>query len=174
MAPRKRTIEDDVVMQAAWLVVLDRGAAHLRIADVAVRSGLAPATLIQRYGTREALLDALSRHLTAQLHNDFRDGLSSALEKIALPEHLAFFVAHPGLAADYSKTFRLLLGSCLAAMVETGELPPHDVAYMAAQMQTHLFGLALSQILKFPSSQDPENLARQVPYLFTAFETGGA
>lgn len=53
--PRPKTISDDDVLAAALEVLATRGAAFT-LADLAGRIGLARATLIQRFGDREAIL----------------------------------------------------------------------------------------------------------------------
>lgn len=53
--PRPKTISDEDVLAAALEVLAARGAAFT-LADLAERIGLARATLIQRFGDREAIL----------------------------------------------------------------------------------------------------------------------
>ena len=166
MSPRNRTIQDDVVIQAAWRAILQRGTANVRIADVAAESGLAAATLIKRFGTRDAPLDAVADMLIAQLRH-------SRLDSIAISDHLRFFIAHPAKSPAYATAFRARIGGHLAEMVEAGELPPHDIAYMADRIHTYLFGVATSHVLALSRSHVPE-LAQLLPYLFSAFETGGS
>ncbi|MGE3619729.1 MAG: TetR family transcriptional regulator [Acidimicrobiia bacterium] len=56
--PRKRTVPDEVLLDAALAVVHASGPAALSFAVVAERVGLAPSTVVQRYGTKAGLLHA--------------------------------------------------------------------------------------------------------------------
>lgn len=60
--PRKRTIADQDVLDAALAIVRANGPAALTFAALALRIDLAPATIVQRFGTKAGLLRAaLSR-----------------------------------------------------------------------------------------------------------------
>ncbi len=60
--PRPRTIPDDALLDAALGVMRGHGPAGVTFAAVAAASGLAAATLVQRFGSKPALLRAaLSR-----------------------------------------------------------------------------------------------------------------
>ena len=54
--PRRRTIDDDAVLDAADRIVERGGPAAVTFASVAAEVGLAPATLVQRFGTKRELL----------------------------------------------------------------------------------------------------------------------
>ncbi len=58
---RRRTIPDASVLQAAYRVISRRGPRQFTLADIAEESGLAPATLIQRFGSKRGLLLALAQ-----------------------------------------------------------------------------------------------------------------
>jgi AcrR family transcriptional regulator len=60
--PRPRTISDEAILEAATRVIGRVGPARLTLAAVASEAGLAPATLIQRFGSRRAMLLALHAH----------------------------------------------------------------------------------------------------------------
>ena len=64
---RPRTISDDDILDAAGILLRRGGAAALTFAAVSAASGLAPATLVQRYGDRERLLQAALLRLWDQL-----------------------------------------------------------------------------------------------------------
>ena len=154
MSPRKRIIDDRTVLAAAARVVERHGAEHVRVADVAVESGLAPATLIQRFGTREALLDGIGATFVAAVGAAFR-APASPLAKIAaavadlpLRAHLRFFAVRPLYAQAYSIELRKQIGLCLAAAVEVGELAPCDVAGLARRIQIELYGRAAADMLE--------------------------
>ena len=59
--PRPRTIDDDAVLDAAAKLIGRVGPAKLTLAHVAAESGLAPATLLQRFGSKRGLLLAVAR-----------------------------------------------------------------------------------------------------------------
>lgn len=59
--PRPRTTSDEAILQAAFRVISRKGPSQLTLQDVAREAGLAPATLLQRFGTKRGLLLALAR-----------------------------------------------------------------------------------------------------------------
>ena len=71
---RQRTVSNEVILEAVGALLQQGGPAALTFASAAAASGLSPATLVQRYGSREAMLraallqmwDQLDRH-TAEL-----------------------------------------------------------------------------------------------------------
>src|SRR5215510_16505291 len=56
--PRKRTIPDRALLDAALLIVRAAGPDALTFAALAPRVGLAPSTIVQRFGSKAALLQA--------------------------------------------------------------------------------------------------------------------
>ena len=65
MAGRPRGIDDAAILRAAIEVMGRVGPAGLTLAAVAGAVGLAPATLLQRFGSKRGLLAALSRQTAA-------------------------------------------------------------------------------------------------------------
>ena len=63
--PRSKTLSDEQVLDAAARVLLRLGPARFTLADVAAESGLAPATLLQRFGSKRGLLLAFARSAAA-------------------------------------------------------------------------------------------------------------
>ena len=59
VAPRPRTISDDDILMAAHRTIARLGPARVTLADVASEARLAPATLVQRFGSKRGLLLAL-------------------------------------------------------------------------------------------------------------------
>ncbi len=59
--PRSKLISDDDVLAAARAVVLERGPHRFTLADVSKKAGIAPATLIQRFGTKKGLMRAFAK-----------------------------------------------------------------------------------------------------------------
>lgn len=60
MSPRPRTISDADILAAAYRVMSRVRPTQLTLAAIAQEAGLAPATLIQRFGSKRGLLLALS------------------------------------------------------------------------------------------------------------------
>lgn len=59
MSPRPRTVSDAAILAATHRVIGRVGPNRLTLAEVAAEVGLAPATLVQRFGSRRELLLAL-------------------------------------------------------------------------------------------------------------------
>jgi AcrR family transcriptional regulator len=68
--PRKKGISDEDLLLLAEEVVLEMGADRLTLQQIARRSGIAASTLLQRYGTKENLLDAIAALGVARLRRD--------------------------------------------------------------------------------------------------------
>ncbi len=60
MCPRRRTLPDAQVLEATIRVISRVGPSRLTLADVADEAGLAPATLVQRFGSKRGLLLAVA------------------------------------------------------------------------------------------------------------------
>lgn len=58
---RPRTVPDEAILDAAQRLVADVGPQRLTLARVAKEVGLSPATLVQRFGSKQAMLTAMSR-----------------------------------------------------------------------------------------------------------------
>jgi AcrR family transcriptional regulator len=75
--PRKRTIPDETLLAAALVIVREDGSDALTFAALAPHVGLAPSTIVQRFGTKAKLLqaallrawDALDEQTTAAMAN---------------------------------------------------------------------------------------------------------
>ncbi len=61
MSPRPRTVDDAAIAAAFARVIAKIGPAKLTLAAIAKEAGLAPATLIQRFGSKQKLLTTLSK-----------------------------------------------------------------------------------------------------------------
>lgn len=59
MSARPRTVDDQEILFAAHQAVVRLGPAKFTLADVAEEVGLAPATLVQRFGSKRGLLLAM-------------------------------------------------------------------------------------------------------------------
>lgn len=71
MSPRIKTASDADILDAAARVILRVGPTCLRLSDVADEVGLAPATLLQRFKTKRALLLAVAAHGTKAIADEF-------------------------------------------------------------------------------------------------------
>src|SRR5262245_43040121 len=61
MSPRPRTVDDRGILEAASRIILKLGPGKFTLADVGREAGLSAATLVQRFGSKRALLLALAR-----------------------------------------------------------------------------------------------------------------
>lgn len=162
MTPRTRVIPDSVVIQAATRVLKRTGIEQFRLADVAVESGLAAPTLVQRFGSREGLLEAIGRGFVADVTDVFRleapthlARLAKAFASIDAHQHMLFLVARTAHGPAYSLALRKHIAFALGAAVEQGELPPCGVAELARHIQAAFYGLVYTSVLeKSPLTPD--------------------
>ena len=155
MSPRTRRITNSQLLATAARVVNERGAEHTRLADIAAVSGLAPATLLQRFGSLEGLLDAISAVFLEQVREAFEvpgaspvAALEAALATIARERQLVFLVTRPAGAAAWSLELRKHIAFSLAGAVEAGELVHCDVAVLARRIQIGFYGMAVAALLE--------------------------
>jgi AcrR family transcriptional regulator len=155
MSPRPRSVSDQQLMLTAVDVVIRRGAENTRLSDVSEASGLAPATLIQRFGSREGLIAAVAQALVAEVNTAFAfigvtqlERLGTALFNLNSSSHFAFFGSRPDLAGSYSIQLRKQIAFALAAAVESGELAHCDIADRARRIQLAYFGLVCAALLE--------------------------
>ena len=164
MCPRPRTASDADLLMAASRAVSRVGPSRLTLADVAAEAGVAPATLMQRFGTKRGLLLALARQgTTAAAHEmaalraadpsplaalrafaDCITGMAPTPEELA--NHLAFLVVDltdkefHHYALEQARAFQAELTSLVEAAVAAGELVPCDSEGLARVMQEMLHG----------------------------------
>ena len=60
MSPRPKTVSDDEVFAAAHRAMTERGPGELTLQHIAAEAGVTPGRLVQRFGSKRALLLALS------------------------------------------------------------------------------------------------------------------
>jgi AcrR family transcriptional regulator len=105
---RKRTTPDADVLAAAGRVISRLGPARFTLADVAAESGLAPATLLQRFGSKRGLLLAFAKmgeDSVAECFTELRRAHSSALATLfAAVEEMSAHAQTPEAMAN-SLTF---------------------------------------------------------------------
>ena len=165
------------MLRAALEVILERGYAETRIADVAERTGTSPALVIYYFKTRDQLLTETIRYSedTWYAENQRRieaiptaaGRLAEAIAMICLPENpeprlywllwldlWAFSPRNPGVAAVRQKSderWRDALRSIVLAGQEAGEFAPVDADDFTITLAGLLDGLAVQIVLEDPA-----------------------
>jgi AcrR family transcriptional regulator len=159
MSPRPRETSDEEILAAAARVMQRRSPAQLTLADVAKEAGVVPATLIQRFGTKRALILTLCRSAPSGVAQQFaaaraqhQSPLTALVELYAdctsfapTPEAMANGLAwlqndlsDPDFHAITLEQFRAIreeTKSLLDAAVSRGELRPCNTAQLARLIQ---------------------------------------
>jgi AcrR family transcriptional regulator len=166
--PRPRTLDDDAILDAAVRAVALAGPARLTLADVASEAGLAPATLIQRFGSKRGLLLAISERGAGRAGAGLRrararhdspldalraglvDDAGAASDPKAFANHLAFLqleLADP----DFHQHLHAYMESVLSEIrdlldeaVERGELRAGGTRELAQTVLTTYNGALLT------------------------------
>lgn len=68
--PKKKLLDDKTVLEKALLVISDKGPETFTLQDIAKAVGLAPATLLQRFGSKQTLLIKAARCAQTKLSED--------------------------------------------------------------------------------------------------------
>lgn len=172
MAPRPRLASDPEILAAVFRVVAKLGPSKLTLADVAKEAGLSAAALVQRFGSKRALLlaaaaDAAAGH--AFLFAGAREKHASPLAALMgvadcmaimgrtteeVANSLSFF--HSELADREFRahatagavTFQAGLRSLLRDAVAAGEFAKCDTAALASTLFATLHGSLLSWVLE--------------------------
>ncbi len=168
MSPRTKTLTDDDVLEAAGRVIGKVGPNRLTLAAVAAEVGLAPATLLQRFGSKRALLLAVAEQAAATATASFTatgagaatplDALLRAMTRMArvvtTPEELANNLAFlemdlndpefHRLALQQASAVRDAIQALLAEAVTAGQLRPCDPATLAHAVQVTYNGSLLT------------------------------
>jgi AcrR family transcriptional regulator len=150
---RPRTRSDDELLDAAVRAIGAVGPHRLTLADVAAEAGVAPATLVQRFGSKRALLLALARraaHRAAAVFpppgDDPLAALARGLVALGAPvadldafaNHLAFLqldLADDELRVHATRHARAVRGAIrrlLDTAVVAGQLEPCDTRALAS------------------------------------------
>jgi AcrR family transcriptional regulator len=164
MCPRPRATTDEALLEATARAVARHGPARLTLAHVAAESGVAPPTLVQRFGSKRGLLLALARQgseLTGQQYAAIRRAHASPLDALfavaaciagmaATPEelanHLAFLsidLTDPEfhqLALEQARAARGEIRALLDSAVKSRELKPCDTHKLARAVQVTFSG----------------------------------
>jgi AcrR family transcriptional regulator len=155
MTPRPRTIPDADILAAAARVVSRVGPTRLTLAEIAREAGLAPATLVQRFGSKRGLLLTLAQGAAEFVDECFRqiraahpspmDALVAAAtfmtQLTTTPQEMANHLAYLQMEIsdpDFHRTIldntqRTIAGyrALLDDAVFAGELEPCDTARLA-------------------------------------------
>jgi AcrR family transcriptional regulator len=153
--PRKRTVSDDDILDAASRVMARTGPAAFTLAAVGQETGMAPATLLQRFGSKRGLMLAVVSQGAEATRLQFDAALKKAASPlkslvkmlascagfIANPEelanHLAFLqmdLADPDFHAHtlaQSRAFLQGVERFLTAARRTNEIRPCDIKQLA-------------------------------------------
>lgn len=168
---RPRTSSDEEILAATARAIARVGPARLTLAEVSREVGLSPATLVQRFGSKRALMLALVRHSTLTAADAFPDAATLAVDPLqglldamtaategltagALANHLAFLqldLSDPDfrqLAGEHARAVRDQIRSCLDLATATGQLPPQDTERVARSVQVAYNGALLTWALE--------------------------
>jgi AcrR family transcriptional regulator len=164
MVGRPRTASDEQILDAAERAIARYGPAQLTLAHITAEVGLAPATLVQRFGSKRGLLLALRSRapqtVTAafmavsgtggspvdRLHLALAALVRSIDSPVTLANTLAFMqldLVDPEftvIAAEQSREMRARIRELLAAGTAAGELVRHDHARLAQAVYTTYSG----------------------------------
>jgi AcrR family transcriptional regulator len=98
VSPGRQKVSDDQVFAAAQRAMTRRGPHELTLADIAAEAGVSPGRLVQRFGSKRALLLALAERFAGSAGAVF-EGL-----KAAHPRPLAALRAYATCMADLAAT----------------------------------------------------------------------
>lgn len=161
--PRPRTVSDEAILDAVLELAHRVGPAKLTLAAAAAEVGLAPATLVQRFGNKRALLlaadkrgvdlwvAALGASTAASPLARVVEGLERATGPYMTPEAMAnsiamlqLDIAEPDFHAETlrgARAVRARIAEDLAAALDAGELRAGtDVAALAKLVETTYHG----------------------------------
>ena len=160
VAGRPRILSNADLLAAASRVLVRVGPARLTLADVAAEAGLAPPTLVQRFGSKRGMLLAYAEYVVGTVPPHFRvartehasplaalfGALGRVTEGMATPEALANSLSMLQLdltdpdfnrhARRYLDTAQAEIRALLDEAVAAGELAPCDTDRLARAVHT--------------------------------------
>lgn len=166
--PRKKTLSDEVVLDRALEVVRRRGPEGFTLADVARECGLSPSTLVQRFASKEALLEGALERASQRLERELMQpsppggstqGLVEWLAQLAFPfrtrellaAHLLLLrrdLSDAGLRRQARRQSQLLRDNIARKLGERAPtLPLADRDALAGLIEAHWHGLILQWAL---------------------------
>jgi AcrR family transcriptional regulator len=118
MSPRPRQASDEDILMAAFRAIALLGPARLTLADVAKDAGVSPAALVQRFGSKRALL------------------LAAAADAAGGSQYI-----FPGVRARYRRPVDALLGlsECVTVMGTTPESIANNLAFLQIDLKDQEF-----------------------------------
>jgi AcrR family transcriptional regulator len=170
--PRTKTLSDDDVLRSTTRVLLRLGPAHFTLADVAAESGLSPATLLQRFGSKRGLLLAFAERAAADAAVPFerasaahaspltalRAALREASEDVRSRQEVANSLAvllddltddaMRAAAATHARTTQAAIRDLLTRAIEAGELADTDASELALTVQAAWNGAIIQWALR--------------------------
>jgi AcrR family transcriptional regulator len=196
MCPRPRETTDEAILEATHRAICRFGPARLTLAHVAAEVGVAPATLVQRFGSKRGMLLALARLGAAGTGREYaaiRAAHSSPLAALfavadcmagmaptpeALANNLAFLqidLTDPDfhqLAQEQARAARAELRVMLDAAVKAGELAPCDTQRLARAVGVTLGGGLLAWAIE-PEGTAAESLRGDLETLLAPYRRAG-
>lgn len=168
MSPRTRLKSDSDILVSALRVIEQLGPSRFTLADVGREAGIAPATLLQRFGSKRGLLLAIASQGASGVHEEFRrirsasrsplramDAAARCMAQMArtpeaLANSLAFLemdLADPDfhrLALAHARQLGAELRALIKDAVHAGELRRCPVARLARAVQSLMGGSLLN------------------------------
>ena len=168
MSPRTKLKPDSEILLGAVRVIERLGPSRFTLADVGKEAGIAPATLMQRFGSKRGLLLAIASQGASGVPEEFariRAGSRSPLRAVeavarcmaqmartpeALANHLAFLeidLCDPDfhrLALAQAREFGAQYRALLDEAVRAGELRKCSAARLARSIQSMIGGSLLN------------------------------
>lgn len=168
MSPRPRLKPDSEILTGAIRAIERHGPVRLTLADVGKEVGMAPATLLQRFGSKRGLLLAVAKQGASGVREEFAriradhrsplralEGVARCMAQMArtpesLTNNLAFLqidLADPEfhrLALAHAKQFREEIRKFLDEAVESGELRKCPTGRLANAVQGMIGGSMLN------------------------------
>ena len=165
--PRPRKHTDEELIDAAARVIGARGPHQLTLADIGREAGIAPATLLQRFGSKRGLLLAVAASAPGMISRVFAESrarsrtplaaLEAALVALAstvsdpdeVANHLAFLALDLGdpefrrYAVQDSDTFRAEIGALLKEAAAHGQLELRNRRPLVELLQAAYHGALL-------------------------------
>jgi AcrR family transcriptional regulator len=166
MSPRPRQTSDQEILAAAARVMQRLSPSRLTLEAIAREAGIVPATIVQRFGTKQRLILAVCRQTTAQIAQRvaqareensplkalvelYVEGSSFASTPEAMANGLAYLqidLTEPDFHSATLEQFRRLLRETkklLEDAVAAGELPRCDTGALARLVQNTYNGSLL-------------------------------
>jgi AcrR family transcriptional regulator len=154
---RPRSIDDEALLSCAAEVLAQVGPSQFTLARAAARAGVAPATYIKRFGTKQGLFEALSRRWaqTVGPGMDAAASTTTGLDRVRaaalwgvasmdVPEHAANLLAalaldlqHPAMTDLLDQgwaTWRTRIAALVRDAAAAGALPHAPAPPVAAQI----------------------------------------